>query len=467
MPKRSISHVAVLIAFVFSIFQPGNAAAAANQAETAIFFSQGQATYNPQDPEASKQQAVHDLMAQGVIQAVGRFLSPSQMGARYPEIQKKILASSSRYIDSYQVFSENQTGASFRVIGQVKVAMEILKSDLDELGAAPTQENQEHAILPDSSGQQEANPAESEVAEIADEAETEDDRIAKTPAYPLPAADQPPAAAGVRGLSVTKKEILWAVPEKWEQEWVLPADERDTSSLFVAAVSKELADYDFSIQLPRSGSTKTDLAGNIPRSQVIAVAEGLGIQDIVTGTVGIKRERDAKQVWIEANLRVIRIGAGKSEFEIRKVQSMEELSNHDAAMALAAKVVPELIDLVGGASRGKRKAAPALDQATEGGVPGAEETPGDWTIYIPTGQYAHWREMEALLRRQFKGMQVTSFEMGASEVAIKVKGITGNFFNLMNDTSLPGGALIRVEAISTESKTVKLSLIPSGKGRTQ
>ncbi len=467
MPKRSISYVAVLIAFVFSVFHPRNPAAAANQAETAIFFSQGQAAYNPQDPAASRQQAVQDLMAQGIIQAVGRFLSPSQMGARYPEIQMKILASPSRYIDSYQVFSENQAGASFRVIGQVKVSMEILKSDLDELGSAPTPEKQEHASVPDSSGQPEANPAESEVAQTEGEAETEDDRIAKTPAYPSPAADRPPATAGVRGLSVTKKEILWAVPEKWEQEWVLPADERDANSLFVAAMSKELADYDFSLQLPRGGSTKTDLAGNIPRSQVIAVAEGLGIQDIVTGTVGIKRERDAKQVWIEANLRVIRIGAGKSEFEIQKVQSMEELSNHDAAMALAARVVPELIDVVGGASRGKRKAVSAEDRASEGGVSGAEETPGEWTILIPTGQYAHWREMEALLRRQFKGMQVTSIEMGASEVAIKVKGITGSFFNLMNDTSLPSGALIRVEAVSTESKTVKLFLIPSGKGRAQ
>ncbi|MHC1728293.1 MAG: hypothetical protein AB9866_20205 [Syntrophobacteraceae bacterium] len=473
MRKRAISSITVLLVFVLSFFQsaPDPAAAAINKAETALFFSQGQATYNPQDEAGSQQQAVQDFMAQGLVQALGKFLSPSQMGTHYPEIQKKILSTPSKYIDSYQVFSESRAAATYRVIGQVTVAMEVLKKDLEEFGFVSTRKRQETASEPGSS----AEPADEStgsgvVSPSGDEAATEDDVIAETPAYPVATAEKAPASPGVRGLSVTRKEILWAVPEKWEQEWVLPTDERDTRSLFASAIGRELGDYDFSIQLPQAGSTKMDLSGNIPRSQVIAVAEGLGIQEVVTGTVAIKRDRDARQVWIEANLRVIRIGAGKSEFEIRKMQSMEELSNHDGAMELAARIAPELNEMMGGTARSKSKATAAgsgTEAAPEGGASKAGDAVGNWTITLPVAQYAYWKEVEALLRRQFKGMQVTSFEMGSSGAAVKVNGISGSFLSSMNGTSLPSGALIQVESVSAESKTIKLSFTPSGKGRTE
>ena len=37
--------------------------------------------------------------------------------------------------------------------------------------------------------------------------------------------------------------------------------------------------------LPQPGSVRMDLSGNIPPSQVISLAEGLGIQDVVVGKV--------------------------------------------------------------------------------------------------------------------------------------------------------------------------------------
>jgi len=92
---------------------------------------------------------------------------------------------------------------------------------------------------------------------------------------------------------------------------------------------------DFSIHLPMAGSVRMDLSGSVPSSQVISLAEGLGIQDVVVGKVSCMRDRNSKQVWLDANLRVIRIGQGKSEFELHKAQSMEDLSNQQGVLELA------------------------------------------------------------------------------------------------------------------------------------
>ena len=85
-----------------------------------------------------------------------------------------------------------------------------------------------------------------------------------------------------------------------------------------------------------------DLSGNIPPSQVISVAEGLGIQDVVVGKVSYSEDRNSKQVLLDASLRVIRIGQGKSEFELHKAQSMEDLSNQEGALELARRIAPQL-----------------------------------------------------------------------------------------------------------------------------
>ena len=103
--------------FIFAVFfSPGSLAMGdpvAGVSPSNTFFSQGQAVSTPRDQAKSQQMAVQDFMAQGLTRAMGSLLSPAQIGAQFSEIQKNILAKPSRYIDSYQVFSESQLDGMF------------------------------------------------------------------------------------------------------------------------------------------------------------------------------------------------------------------------------------------------------------------------------------------------------------------------------------------------------------------
>ena len=141
---------------------------------------------------------------------------------------------------------------------------------------------------------------------------------------------------------------------------------------------------EFSIQLPQPGSVRMDLSGNIPSSQVISLAEGLGIQDVVVGKVSYMQDRNSKQAWLDASLRVIRIGQGKSEFELHKTQSMEDISNQEGALELAARIAPQLSSLLGGSQAGRGRAV----QVRAGqGSSAQPESVGPLTIYLPSAQY--------------------------------------------------------------------------------
>lgn len=427
-----LSVAIAVLAFVFFACRPVGTAAAegAGKDRSLPFFSQGQAVYDPQDQAKSQQQAIKDLQGQALVQAIGKFMSPDRIGSQFSEIQKKILARSERYVDSYRVFSEAQAeGGLYRVIGQVTVAMDVLRKDLEEAGFQVAE-------------------AKAEKTGDAEQAQSRQ------------AAAQGPARSATRGLAVTKKEILWVVPEKWEQAWVLPTDRRDVRSLFAQSMIRELGDYDYSLEFPQAGSVKMDIYGNIPPSQVVALAEGLGIREAVAGTVSYKRAQ-GEMARLETSLRVFRVPSGKAEGEVQKAQSMEELTNQEGALALASRVASRLDELLGGAGSGE--SAGAGQEEGEGGAAASAEGSGPWKINLPAAQYVYWREVERVLREQFKGMRVAGLEMGASEGTIRLEGIDGSFLSRMNGSSLPSGALIRIDSYSTEERAVRLSFTPPGR----
>ncbi len=421
------------------------------------FFSQGQALDNPQDRAGSQQLALRDFMSQGLSQAIGRYLSPAQIGAQYSDIQNNFLAQSSRYIDSYQVFSESQTNGLYKVVGQITVSMDLLKKDLQESGFSIAERGQRGPAAETAAADDDENNE--EVSGDADNAEGPG---------AVPLVDNPASTATSRGLSVTKKEILWVVAEKWEQEWVLPSEQRDTRSLFATSMAKELGRFDFSIQLPQAGAVRMDLSGSIPPSQVISLAEGLGIQDAVIGTLSYKQDRASKQAVLECNLRVIRISAGKSESEIRKTQSVEELSNQEGALELASRIAPQLSSLLGGSATGKKVSESGQTQGTqEAGGPSHESSgsAGDWIVNFPSVQYPYWKELERALRGQSKNMQITSLEMTGGEGTVRIAGVDGSVISKMNGTPMPSGATVKIDSYSVEDRTVKLSFTPPGKGQ--
>ncbi len=453
-----------LIFSVYILFLPvsiltiwGANPAVAAQSRPATYFSSGQAVYDPQDPAKCQQQAIQDLMVQGLTQAIGSFLSPAQMGTQFAEIQKDVLAKPSKYIDSYQVFSEGQTGAMFRVVGQVTVSMGALKEDLEKSGILAVQQKAlaQPAASPGISAPTGSTESENKHVE-------EDVESAEEPDESQPPASQPPVIeegagrASYRGISATRREILWAVAEKWDQEWDLPTESDNVSSLFARSLGKEMDN--FSILFPQSGSVKMDLSGNIPPSQVISLAEGLGIQDVVVGKVCYAEDRNSKQVSLDASLRVIRIAQGKSEFELHKVQSMDDLSNQEGALELARRIAPQLSSLLGGAQAGQGAGA-----STPGGTSSAQvASAGPLLVNVPSAQYPYWMELESILREQFKNMQIASLQIGATESAVKLDGVNGEYILKMSGTRLPSGATVRIDSYSTEAQTMKVSFSPPG-----
>ena len=148
-------------------------------------------------------------MVQGLTQAIGSFLSPTQMGTQFSEIQKKLLAKPSKYIDSYQVFSESQTDGMFRVIGQVTVSMDALRKDLEESGILAAQ--QKPQAPPASSPAVNASAAATEGENTQDEedaepsVETDDSQPAVEQASQPPVIERGASRPASRGISATKR----------------------------------------------------------------------------------------------------------------------------------------------------------------------------------------------------------------------------------------------------------------------
>ena len=436
----------------------------AAQSRSVTYFSSGQAVYDPQDPAKSQQQAIQDLMVQGLTQAIGSFLSPSQMGTQFAELQKKILAKPAKYIDSYQVVSEQQTGGMFRVVGEVTVSMGALREELEMSGILAAQQKALEKPASSSGISVPGGATESENAQAKENVESAEKQGESQISASRPPASQPPVIEGAagrasyRGISATKREFLWAVVEKWDQEWVLPTESGSVNSLFARSLGKEMGDNDFTILFPQPGSVKMDLSGNIPPSQVISLAEGLGIQDVVVGKVSYAEDRNSKQVLLNADLRVIRISQGKSEFEVHKAQSMEDLSNQEGALELARRIAPQLSNLLGGPQTGQGAGA-----STPGGAPSAQvASVGPLLIYVPSGQYPYWMELERILRDQFKTMQIASLQIGTTQSAVKLDGVNGEYILKMSGTRLPSGATIRIDSYSTEAQTMNVSFSPPG-----
>jgi hypothetical protein len=439
---------------------PGDSPAAEG-APSNTFFCQGQAAYDPQDQAKSQQMAVQDFMAQGLTQAISSFLSPAQMGAQFSEIQKKLLTKPSRYIDSYQVFSESQLDGMFRVVGQVTVSMDMLRKDAEQSGILVAQQKTGPASAPSQAISAPAAAAPSEEAQDEESVGPSEGPQGSQPAdSQAPVEEQGATRPSTRGILPTKSEVLWVVSEKWEQEWELPTEGIGDRFQFAQSLANEMDGHGFSVHLPMAGSVRMDLSGSVPSSQVISLAEGLGIQDVVVGKVSYSQDRTGDQVLLDASLRVIRIGQGKSEFELHKAQSMEDLSNQEGAHELAMQVASQLSSLLGGPQAGRVAGASGPGHGASSAQMGSV---GRLTIYLPSAQYAYWSELEGILRQQWKNMQINGLEIGHTEGVVKLDGVSGDYILKMSGTPLPSGAALKVDSYSTEDHTMKISFVPPGK----
>ena len=233
------------------------------QGKSATYFSQGQAVFDPQNRDKSQKDAILDFQVHAITQAVGSFLSPSQMGSQFAPLQEKVLKQPGRYVETYQVFSETSASGLYRVTGQVTVLLDTLKKDLMQLGFA--------------------------VAEPSKTTFSSTDQGARTSSGPAAVGDKDELRGRPRGTAGSKQEVLWLVAERWDREWNLPRDRRDPRALLATSVAQETQDYEWAVSLPESESLTPDENGNVSSAQALSAARKVSIEKIVLGTMDLRQ----------------------------------------------------------------------------------------------------------------------------------------------------------------------------------
>lgn len=410
---------------------------AQSQAPSNVFFSQGQAVSHPQDPAKSRRDALHSFQQQGIAQAASAYLSPAELGQHYGLIQERILTQPQRYIQTYQIFFETPDAAGlFLITGQVAIFMDVLKRDLLALTAATSGE-------------------------------------AGAPSKPEPhpdAAAGEETAAGVELPDIapgSKQELFWAVAEKWEQDWHLPADSRDPDGPFAASVSQELSDYGWSLRFPEAGTLTPDEDGAVGNGDAVTLAAALGLRYVVVGRVG-SQANTLGEIRITAGLRLLDAVSGKDHGELHREMKMGEETSHEVAIELASLLVPQLDRQLRAGAGEPAGIGDAVDTgehhanreqvATGERVAGPEEA-GELVVQIQSRQaYADWLAVEAKLREQAPKLELKGLEIGPEGSRVRLTGVDGASLKSLHGTTLANGAKIQVAGLDAAGQIWRISL---------
>ena len=251
----SIVKVGVLffLAVILAVCAPGPVATA--QSASNAYFSSDQAVFDPQNQAKSQQQAIQNFMAQGLIQDMRTFLNPDQMGPQFEKLQKSVLAGPGKYVDSYQIYSEKHEGGEFQVIRKDYGLNERPEGRPGKTRGAPAKNTPAApaASSPPAPAATAATPAPAAhpvapaeaPAPVGANGQASQPKESQAPASP-PAAATPEGAGQkgpesvLRGIRPTKKEILWAVVEKWDEKWVLPTDSGDIRCIFARSLARAM-----------------------------------------------------------------------------------------------------------------------------------------------------------------------------------------------------------------------------------
>jgi hypothetical protein len=480
------------------------------QGKSTQFFSQGQAVYNPQDLASSQGEAVRDFLLQAVTQAVGTYLSPSQMGSQFGPLHEMVLKQPERYIETYQIFSESPMGGLYRVTGQATISMDALRKDLLRAGfalaegapaqsstARPEEETQDTSDKPDNSEAEDTSytpgisaakgasdtpdaSADSETSKIADTWET---RQESPPAAAKQPRQESIPAKSARETAVSRQKHLWAVAERWDGEWYLPKDRRDPHGLFALTMLQESQDYGWSLVFPDSGDggLLMDSRGRVSRDEALAAAEAMGAEKVVIGTADLV-PRGSHDASFAVNVRVLDVAGGKSLGEIHKELDLGGASDQQGAMEMASVLVRQLDRLLREPSRPREPVkSEQSEQSERSDLPGqtgqstssADSTqpaqpaelatesftgPGEWTLLIRSEhQYAYWEDLAKIILEHSKSMRVRSIEFSGSEAKIRIDGVDGELLSSLQGTPLREGVLIQVDGLSQETHSLRVT----------
>ena len=425
LPMRMPFWLGLVIIFLLMQNSMAWSAGASSGENPGVFVGQGQAVYNPGNPSKSQHEAIQDLLGQAVIQAAAAILSPGQLGKQYQLFQEKVLKQPERYVQTYQVFSENPNqGGLYRVAGQVSVAMDLLKGDLAALGLAPSKA-----------------------------------QASQSPAMPAPGASPSSGAAAESGTTLEKSdkasvpglEVLWAVAENWDDQWHLPSDRKDPEGLFAAYVSQGCRDYGWSLRWLQTGTITAESNGEVSANQALAQARELGLQHVVIGTVALVQNADRDE-HLQAALRLLRVSSGKVEGEIHRELATGDSSKEEAALELAEAIIPQL---------DRQLRQPSRSEPVSDAVKPSEA--GELVLQIRSKDaYADWLGLEQVLREQFKTMQVKGFEIKPEQSIVRLDGVDEAGLRNLHGIRLQNGTQLQIVGIDGENHVFTVTFIRSG-----
>jgi hypothetical protein len=266
--------------------------------------------------------------------------------------------------------------------------------------------------------------------------------------------------AGPAGKTATTGlTIFWAVAEKWEQGWHVPGDRRDPEGPFAASVFQESENYGWSLRFPEAGALTPDDDGEVPANQALAQASALGLGQVVVGSVALGGTDDGK-ARIEATLRLLDTASGKQQGEIHRELAMAEATTHEAAIELAAFVIPQLDRQLRPSAEPAARNQGVTRPENEGGARPEEE--GELLVKIKSmDAYGDWLAVEKMLREHFPNLQVKGLEIRPDESLVRLLGVDRTSLQKLHGTRLANGAQAQIARVGTEGNAFSLTLTKS------
>ncbi len=412
-----------LIAAVLIVFTGFGARIAWSQPETSTFFTQGVAVYDERDQARSREEALDDLMIQGVIQGIGIFVKPSELVRNTALLEKEILSNPQRYVQSYRILSEQPSGGTYRIQGQVTVAMETLRADLEAMG-----------LWVD--GTAEPSPVPSPAAATA--AASEGDRRGLPEGLPH------------------ARDLLWVVAENWDGTWLVPTGDTPSRTPFHESLLLEAEDYLWTLDVPSEGDVAVDASGNVPLHDALQTARERGKPILVIGRAS-SQTTDAGIRAALVNLQVLEVA---SQSVLGSLDHSWPLAGdlHEGIVHMASLVVPRIDALL--AAAGEKGRPYAAGEA--GAVPDEWGAQRQWNVVLRSDHaYSQWEMLEELLRRQSSEVKVEGLELKGGEIRASVSGVSYREVESLSGVKLRDGKALRVRAVESETRSLLLECVPA------
>lgn len=411
------------IAAVLIVFTGFCARIAWSQSGTSTFFAQGIAVYDERDQARSREEALNDLMIQGVTQGIGVFLKPSELVRQNALLKKEILSKPQRYVQSYRILSEQPSGGSYRIQGQVTVAMETLRADLEALSLSV-------------------------------------EGTAKPVPVPSPAAGSAPASEGNRrslpeGLPHAR-DLLWVVSENWDGTWVVPTSDTPSRTPFHESLLMDAEDYLWTLDVPSQGDVVADASGNVPLYDALQTARARGKPILVMGRV-FSQTTDAGIRTVQVNLQIVDVA---SESVLGSLDHSWPLAGdlNEGIVYMASLVVPRIDALL--AAAGERGRSYAVGQVSA--VPDEWGAQRQWNVVLRSDHaYSQWEMLEELLRRQSSEVRVEGLELKGGEIRAFVSGVSYREIESLSGVKLRDGKALHVRGVERETRSLLLECVPA------